>query len=555
MNQVIRVIFLTLLFSLALVPMTWAEMLLEDDFDDTGKVDLSRTTAYVDTANSLVRLPKQTMPNSIVMLKYGEGYAVVTTDGIIIAEYDDATGSLYDTTIPWLTDARGLAIRQDDMGLWVIGDDYVQFCSFAGGAYSDDPALKASGISEILSVGAVEGTNQGVVLSKSASGKARITRYRAGASLTVELDMELDIDEPTALAVVDGTPDLVVLSKTGQHYLMFDDATGGYTKDPARSASGMTFASSVSANSDGTAILDNGEGKYLIYDDAGGMQQVLCYSTGPVPGAVALSLKPGAYDQAFVTEDGEVQYYIFDDSTGDMTRLPELERTGMQLAGGYQHPRDYYSKEITAEEANTVRLTADQEIPGGTTVKWYLSTDGGLTWAEVKLGQWVAIGLANSFILRATLDTADTAVTPKIFKVTLEASKLGIANLRLTAITYPPGAAADPILEPTITVFPINIHAGSKVQFQVDTTGLVEQVVALFSDGQLVILEPECNSSAESNTWSGEYSLSPELTDGMSVAVTFTATDIWGRKAYLVQNPFLIIEGNIASFSKVILTE
>ncbi|MTI85648.1 MAG: hypothetical protein FH756_17560 [Firmicutes bacterium] len=362
---------------------------------------MTKTDAEVDTDAGEVRLPKIKMPNAIDMLKYGEGYAVTASDGVIISEYDAATGALHDTKIDWLTNARGLAIRQDNMSLWAIGDDHVQYCQFSGGAYSDDPALKSSGLTEVLSVDSIEGTNRAVVLSRTNSGKAKITRYRAGASLTVELEKELDIGEPVALSVVDGTPDVVVVTKTGKHYLMFDDATQNYIEDTARKASGYSNIVSASANQDGTAILEGDKGQYLQDDDAGGTQKVLAYSAGQVPGALAVSLKPGAYDQAFITETGEVQYFIYDDATDQMTRLPELEATGLQLMQEYVHPGEYHSKVVsTGADYDTVKLTALTETPTGTGIVFYVSTDSGATWTEITPGQWEDAHLVGNLLSR-----------------------------------------------------------------------------------------------------------------------------------------------------------
>lgn len=518
-----------------------AEVILEDDFIDTSLVDISKTSAMVDVAGGYVRLPKNPMPNAIAMLRYGEGYAVTTSEGVIISEYDAATGALHDTQINWLTNARGLAVRQDNLNLWVIGEDYAQYCEFSGGAYSDDPALKASGLTNVLSVSSVEGTDQAVVLSRTADGKAKITRYRAGSALTVELEKDLDIDEPVALSVVDGGPDVVVVTKTEKYYLMFDDATGDYIEDPARKASGYSNIVSAGANQDGTALLDGAEGRYLQYDDAGGVQQDLAYSAGSVPGAVALSIKPGAYEQAFITETGEVRYYAYNDATDSMARVPELEKTGLQLSAvGYSSPKEYYSMAVTSGRAyDEVRLTVDEDLPAGTSVKYFVSSDGGISWTEVLNGQWTEVPEGTQFKVKAVLDTQNKDVTPKILKVTLEVTILEIHDLEIRAIAY--NMPGQPV---PINTFPAVVKAGAEVQFEVDTKGCAESVTAVFTTGHNVVLTPMDPVEVDENTWRGLYAVPPDAEEGSTIGVTITA-ERGTKQKHLTQDPFIRVVGSV----------
>ncbi len=518
-----------------------AEVILEDDFNDTSLVDMSKTSAVVDVSGGYVRLPKNPMPNAIAMLKYGEGYAVTTSEGVIISEYDAATGALYDTQIDWLTNARGLAVRQDNLNLWVIGEDYAQYCEFSGGAYSDDPALKASGLTDVLSISSVEDTDKAVVLSRTADGKTKITRYRAGASLSVEFEKELDIGEPVALSVVDGGPDVVVVTKTEKHYLMFDDATAEYIEDPARKASGYSNIVSAGANQDGTALLEGAEGRYLQYDDAGGAQQVLAYSVGSVPGAVAISIKPGAYEQAFITETGEVRYYAYDDSTDSMVRVAELEKTGLELAAvGYSSPKEYYSRVVTSSISyDEVRLTVDEDLPAGTSVKYFVSSDGGIVWTEVLNGQWTGVPAGTQFKVKAVLDTQDKEVTPKILKVTLEATMLEICDLEIRAIAY--NLPGQPV---PLNTFPAVVKAGAEVQFEVDTKGCAENVTAVFTTGHNVMLTPMDPVTTDENTWRGLYTVPPDAEEGSTIGVTITA-ERGTKQKHLTQDPFIRVDGSV----------
>lgn len=515
---------------------------MEEDFNNTAMVDMAKTSAVVDTAGGYVRLPQSKMPNAIAMLKYGVGYAVTASDGVIISEYDDATGNLHDTKIEWLAGARGIAVRQDNMNFWVIGDDYAQYCKFSGGAYSDDPALKSSGLTEVLSVSSVEGTDKAVVLSRTATGKTKITRYRASATLNIELEKELDINDPVAISVVDGTPDVVVVTRTGKHYLMFDDATQDYIEDPARKASGLTNIVSTSAAQDGTAILNNDEGKYLQYDDSGGVQQVLAYSAGPVPGAVALSMKPGAYDQAFITENGEVRYYTYDDAIDSMARVADLEKTGQQIMSGYLGPREYWSKVInTPIPFDEVKVTANNELPADTNIEYYVSSDGGSSFTPVNNGEWATVPTGQAFVVKAVLDTSDTSQTPKILEIKLEVTTLMLSDLRVLYI-----AKNEPSQTLPTNSFPVLVKRGAMIQFEIKTNGFAEIVNADFTLGDNSMMLPLTALSPvpEENTWRGTYIVPTELVDGATIGTVITAHKGAANKSY-TQDPFILVSGSV----------
>lgn len=534
-----------------------AEVILHDSFDNTDYVDLNKTSAYVNTAQGYVSLPVQAMPSALAMKEFGYEYAVATAEGINVYSYDDATGKMTKNpalSVPAVTSAIGVAVRQDAPDIWALTSTSLTLYKFNGSRMATSPNLQVTGLTDVIAVSAWSDADKAAVLTRSGT----VTIYDAsGGSLVPAITFSTGLSDPVAISVVPGTPDIVVAAGDAFYYYVYDDATGNYVRDGLRDTTGLNGVVSAGSSPGAVGILDNQGVSCFLQDDTGGYRSVVALSASPISGPVALSLKPGAYDYAVLTREGEVKYYTYDDGTGSVTENPALEVTGLTLSSsGYLHPKDYYSKVVTTGEVyNTIRLTVDQDLPPGTSVTWYVSSDGGITWSEVTPGSWVAVNPGNRFAVHAVLDTTDVTVTPKIFEVTLEVSKLKITDLKITAITYPPGAPEQPVVDPPITTFPVTVYAGSRVQFQVTTTGLATQVVAQFSDGQLVILMPRDPSLPETNTWVGEYQVSPEAPDGTTIAVTFTASDSGGRQAYLVQNPFLIVQGNVASFSKVMLTQ
>ncbi|RYD01478.1 hypothetical protein N752_29695 [Desulforamulus aquiferis] len=310
---------LLMFFLLSLPGPAWALTVFEDDFNNSINVDMIKTTAIIDTSDSSVKLPTMSTPNAIAMSKYGDGYAIVTKTGILVNEYDDATGAAEINTAfscPFITDAIGVAIRQDNLNLWAIRQDGVQYAKFNGSAMADDPALKASGIGQVLSVDAWENNDKAVVLLKNGNN-AQLKVFNAqSGTLVNELTQNSAIQDPVAVSIVKGTADLRVTTKDSIYYLMYDDGTGQYIEDPAKKVTGLSGIVSSSSDDSTHAVTSNTNAQLIFDSDTGGGAAVGAYSIGSVSGAFAISLKPGSYDQALVTAAGEVQYLRYDDAAG-----------------------------------------------------------------------------------------------------------------------------------------------------------------------------------------------------------------------------------------------
>lgn len=459
MKKPLFMLLFMLLFLILLPGSAWAEIMFEDDFTDLGKVDTAKTTAAVDTADGCVRLPRVSTPNAVAMNKYGDGYAFVTPTGIYVNEYDDAAGEAEINnafSVPFITDAIGVAIRQDNVNIWAIRQDGVQYCRFNGTAMTDDPALKASGIGQVLSVDAWEGTDKAALLLNN-SGQAQIKIYNAGSGNMVnELTVNTTITDPVAVSIVKGTADLRVATKDTLYYLMYDDAAGNYIEDPIKKITGYTDLISLSSDESYHAVTSKTNASLIFDNDAGGGQTVAAYSIGPVTGAYAISLlKPGSYDQALVTSSGDVQYWRYDDAQGKMVRDSSMEETGVQLAGWYIYPKEYWSKIFnTAAGYDEVKLTVLQEKPASTSITYWISSDGGLNFTQLTPNTWASITVGHDFVLKAILNTTDKSVTPKIYYVKLEATTLIVKDLKVTAI-----ARNKPEQLLPTTVFPVEVKA------------------------------------------------------------------------------------------------
>ncbi len=545
---------LIMIFLLSLPVPAWALTVFEDDFINTTHVDMTKTTAIIDLSDTSVKLPMINTPNAIAMNKYGDGYAVVTKTGIQMYEYDDSADSIKQNNIfscPFITDAIGVAIRQDNLNIWAIRQDGVQYAKFNGSAMADEPALKASGIGAVVSVDAWEGSDKAAVLIKDDEGSAQLKIYNArSGALVNELTQNTTIQDPVAVSIVKGTADLRVATKDTIYYLMYDDFTGNYVEDTAKKITGLSEILSLSSDQSTHAINSKSNAQLYFDNDTGGGKSVSAYSIGTVSEAFAISLKPDSYDQAIVTSSGEVQYWRYDDAQGKMVRDSRMEKTGLQLMGGYMAPKEYWSKIFSTDsDFEEVKLTVTEDIPANTSISYWVSSNGGINFTEVAPGLWCTVPVGKDYVVKAILNTMDDNVTPRILYLKLEATTLNIRDLKVTAI------AKNKIGQTLPTnIFPVEAKAGADVVFEVITEGNAETVWADFTTGANVVLTNRQSITDDINVWWGSYIVPVDAVNPSSIGITLTAQKGVKQK-HLSVNPFINVRGNIYEVLDLTITK
>lgn len=402
------------------------ETVLDDTFNDTSKVDMALTSAMVDTVNGHVQLPPRPLSNAVAALENTAGYVTASQDGVTLYELDDSTGrvtanSMY--SCPWVTDATGVAVRQDNLSIWAITDTSIAYYKFNGAGMSNDPALKASGLVSVLSVAAFKHSDSALVLEKDLN-KGKVTRYDAWGTLTSSVVLDTCIDDPIAISMVDTSPDFRLFTKTGAYYFMYDDAGGTYVEDPARRITGLVGVISASADRTGNAVLTADDLSYYINIDPEGASRADAFSPGPVQSPIAVSLRPGSYEQVFLDENGGLHWWAYDDAGDRMVRIPDYEITGLALNAGYVQPKQYFSTgRVAGAGYDAVRLSVVENKPAGTSITYHVSSDGGITYTDVTPGAWRPVPRGSHFVLKANLNTFDSKQTPKIMHVFLEADE------------------------------------------------------------------------------------------------------------------------------------
>ncbi|MFZ5650372.1 MAG: hypothetical protein ACOY4I_05925 [Bacillota bacterium] len=438
----------------------FAEVVLDDAFNDTECVDLTRTTARVDTVNHYVLLPWQSLAGAVDVLENGFGYATASGEGIRLYELNDATGKVEINPVyscPWAAEATGVSIRQDNLNVWAITGDSIAYYRFNGSGMADDPALKVSGLTGVLSVAAFKNSDSALLLQREGN-RARVTRYEAGSGLNPALIFQPDIADPVRVSMVNYSPDFVLFSKTAAYYFSYDEAGGTYVEDPARRITGLADVISASSDDVGSSVLTGTDLGYYMNDDSGGAARVEVFSPGPVTGPVAVSLKTGTCEQVLLDENGNVQWWTYDDAAGRMVIDPGLGVSGLNINRGYAHPGNYFSRVITtAVTYDAVRLTVTDDRPAGTSISYSVSTDGGSAFTEISPGTWTAVPRGSRFVLRAVLDTTDPRLTPEIHRVILEADEDLV--LEGQVIPYP----AERGRNVTISARAVSLSAGARV--------------------------------------------------------------------------------------------
>lgn len=130
----------------------FAEVILDDDFNNVTSVNSSLTNAYVDTTNGYVRLPKQSLPNALALKQYGPGYVLACAGTIKIMDYDELTNTMITSyTVPY-TDPLGVSMRQDIPRFWVASNDKVQQFDYDENSQLYAPGAAVSGLGSILSI-------------------------------------------------------------------------------------------------------------------------------------------------------------------------------------------------------------------------------------------------------------------------------------------------------------------------------------------------------------------------------------------------------------------
>jgi hypothetical protein len=482
-------------------------------FNDLTNIG-SGNTANVDTLNGWVELPKLPRANAIDFFSMGEGIVVATSSGLKWYGRDE-TGNAVELTnlsFGYTGGFLGVAAIPGSMSVYAWSKDTLFRVDYDGVGMSQNPYSTVLGYQQVLSVKVLETDDSGgsiAVLGDKGSGETLSHVAFDGGSMVEVQSINLTND-PLAISGGFGRMDVILGSQNSSTAYMYDGSQ--YVEN---NSIGKTYGGPV------ISLRSDGERKMVLHNDRinsylwSGNQYELATAlsyTIPTKG-VALALHPSEQHYAYVDESGTLRYYMFDGTT--MVENPHFQIQGLALTNTYTRPALYESKVISSNLANLVKLTVEENHDPSGVTNYEVSSDGGMTWNSIVPGGWMEVAEGTQFVLRSTLDAGDSVSTPRILRVVLETTYVGLSNLTAVSSSKP----APGVTFPTNS-FPVDVIAGSDIRFTVETTGYVDFVEAFFPNGSVVMMTPKYDVTNENNEWIGQYLIPSSYTQGDLIGVS-----------------------------------
>ncbi|MBO8172456.1 MAG: hypothetical protein H0Z33_11235 [Bacillaceae bacterium] len=520
-----------------------SSVILDDDFYQSDKVSQLFTTAKVDNTKGEVRLPQQPMPNSLALNDYfGSGYAVVTQEGVKFYGINENESSLMEITNIPVDTPLGVALSSHQKTAFILVDGQIKRFDFAGNGFEENPA-QVIGVNNVISIASFDELNG--VASLNSEGQIEIY----SSDLNNPVVFQTGIKDPVSLSVVPNTTDLVVAAKDSVFYIPSTD--NGY-RPPIELVTGINGFVSADTDLNGNILsvrFESGYGEinqFLKVQNYNHLVQSTVFS--PVDQPVSISMK-GISEFGYITKQGDVRYFA---SNGEMMmEIPGMNLDGLDLTVWYQTPRDYQSISVPADPFDLIKISPQSYTEDGQDISYQVSSDGGSTFYSITPNQWMDIPLGTEMVVKATLSTTNHKTTPILSRIVVETSKFDIQDLTVTKQFFPGGNQVD---SPPTQNFPVYEMAGGQVEFTVKTSGGVQEVKALFSDGTSLDLVPLNALDEADNVFYGWYAVPLELEDGDSINVELIAKRVVKEKT-LTQTPFIVVDGNVKSLLDIRLVE
>lgn len=521
-----------------------AATVFEDSFDDRSKV-APETTAEVDTENGLVRLPRRSLPGAMDFWGNDEGVVVADSRGIHF--YVPGTSWQLEEVAPYfypVQDAVGVIAVPGTKAVFAWTEKELFRLDYDGVGMSRNPLFDVTGYNQILSVAVLNDGDSVAVLAKEGTGK-RLDLYTMENG-TFRMAFSMDVaGDPVAVARAGGPMDVLVGQSSSVELLMWTGSE--LVPVPERESTAVELRAVRGQGEDRIVLSKDRVEWQMLTEDGYVIAEVLSQSL-PSRG-IALAVSNERYMYMVADEEGTVRTYRFDGT--QMLEDPMWRLTELQFRQVYLYPRIYQSVVIDGgEDTNLARLTVQENHDPGGSVKYELSNDGGATWVTVTPGEWVDMGkLDHRWVVRAELTTTKDTDTPRILHVKLEATRIEIKNLQVVDAAVPAPGTSYPT-----SSFPLDVLAGSEITFTVETRGLIDRVVASFSDGTVVEMVPEGPAGEDLNRWVGRYTVPVGTPRDTFISVTITASNRFGQKT-LVQDPFLRVAGGVFQMADLRLVQ
>jgi len=374
---------------------------VDDHFLDLSRVDVGNTTAAVDTAPpGLVYLPRS--GDSVALRPGALQYAVVVPGGISGYVWNGtamARDPQLDVSFPG---AVAVAFSEDGGFLAAASSSEVRVYGFdqagsprqvaAVGGFSGVVALEPGPARDFW----VAQSNRLVYLGFDGNAWRQVQSVPLTRGLSASWS-----GARQSLAVLDG--DRV-------RYFGFDGSS--FVEVPSCGAQ-VAGASGVVQHGHGYSVISGQSAQGYAITASGAVRSPGLDVALPERGFGGAESPWGEYDWAAVTSWG-VRYFAWEGSRWVLDGVRSVPGT----FGGYRDFAELRSVAFPASEpVRRVRLEAECQVPGGTSLVFEVSTDGGATWTAVPLAENTDVPEGNSLIYRVLFSTSDPALTPVLDRV------------------------------------------------------------------------------------------------------------------------------------------
>lgn len=546
-------------------PVQAAVYYIDDEFDNLSQVDMSFTTAGIDTENGWVTLARKNAQGAVGL--YEDSCDITIINGKKVETYSFNGSSMIKNEA--LSINCGLidpiSISTRSWGEYVVldqGDKRMKYYNYDGLSMVENNFLSIGGFSQPLDV-AVQKDNPDLAVLYFDGASYYVGWYSfdgTGMILNEGLSLEIGpVARPVSLGIQGANYAFAVVDKANNEIRYYSLNGGIVGENPLLSIIGPDrFTDPKSISTSGSeisyAVVDNNNVETYQFNGSY-MEQNSVLSVTNLNKPLAVALKPGSYDFAVLCHDDYdnpiVNYYAFNGTV--MEKIEELTITGIEDFA-YGNDQVLSGKAIFSNHTVLgLKLQADVELPAGTNISWEVTVDGGITWSPITNN-----GPAVRFIeggnlpnYRAFLHTNNPHLTPKILSVKLIDASLSIGEMRVTSIIGPmihENPSIPTSFPPTHRVY---IWAGYNVAFEVDTTGEAKTLAAIIRAGEETInlsstkcdLIPLYPVDSYNNTWTACFHTSANTPAGTILDIFLTASRD-GEYEQANHTGFAVIEGS-----------
>ncbi len=440
-----NIVLLLLFPTVAFCSEPWEEEFKNDELVDYTETDASVLIhpdgGYVElpssSASAILQL-KEDAYDQIILSSAGLEYFMFAGDGMI-----------KNPALSYEIDGTGIAVRQDSYSTWVITDQEVYRLEFDGTGMTDNPFLKITGKTNILSISSQPYEDAFALLSQPDGNTGLIEYYTlSGGTMDVLVsfgDTPGEYGNPVDVAVIPETMDIVYATENAVLYYHFDG--NSYVKNPFMSVTGLNNIKALSVHDGGFAVLSSDKKEHYLFTGEE-MAYVESLSHELPADTVSLALKPDSYDFAIIETDGKTRYYRIE--AGSYVEDLTLSAQAAPLETGLYTPRRYVSKQIElTKEMIIFELQVEETKPEDTDIRYFVKVDE--TEHEIIPDIPLVLDEPTSIVRVIAELSTEGENNPRVTKMTLQSYSMGIAYVKMDMFPVHPDYMG---VEKPFTIYP-----------------------------------------------------------------------------------------------------